>query len=187
VLDHACTELASVRHIDVLAGLKLAVNVSAGGFAADAELALDDVVAETIARTGWPASQLMLEVTESDIMTDAESAVDVLVRLRALGLGIAVDDFGTGYSSLAYLRRFPVTFLKIDRSFVDQVTLDPHSLAIATSIVALAEALELRTVAEGVESAEQAAVVDELGCDFGQGYLWSRALSLTDLVAFAGN
>jgi len=100
-------------------------------------------------------------------------------------VGIAVDDFGTGYSSLAYLRRFPVTVLKIDRSFVDQVTIDPHSLAIATSIVALAEALDLRTVAEGVETDEQAAVVSDVGCGFGQGFLWSRALSIDELVAFA--
>jgi len=177
VLEHACTDLASVRQVGVLAGLKLSVNVSAGSFAANSAFALDEFVAQTLARSGWPANQLTLEVTESAIMTDAESAVDVLARLRGLGVGIAVDDFGTGYSSLAYLRRFPVTVLKIDRSFVDQVTLDPHSLAIATSIIALADALDLRSVAEGVETNEQAAVMIDLGCEFGQGYLWSRALS----------
>lgn len=186
VLEHACSDLAGVAQVDVLTGLNLSVNVSAGSFAADAVCALDDLVGETVGRTGWPADQLTLEVTESAIMTDAKSAVDVLGRLRALGVGIAVDDFGTGYSSLAYLKRFPVTVLKIDRSFVDQVTHDAHSLAIATSIVALAEALDLRTVAEGVETEQQASAMVALGCDFGQGYLWSRALSLADLVTFAG-
>lgn len=107
--------MASVQRLRVLAGLKLSVNVSAGSFAANAAYALDELVLKTLEHTGWPPEQLTLEVTESAIMTDAESAVQMLARLRGLGVGIAVDDFGTGYSSLAYLRRFPVTVLKIDR------------------------------------------------------------------------
>jgi diguanylate cyclase (GGDEF)-like protein len=182
VLHRACTELARLRWRGVCTVAQLSVNVSARSFATGG---LDDLVARTIAETGWPADQLTLEVTESAIMTDAPHAVDLLTNLRDHGIAIAIDDFGTGYSSLAYLKRLPVSILKIDRSFIDQVTDDPDSRAIAASIVDLANALGLRTVAEGIETAEQAAVMLQLGCPSGQGFLWSAAVPAGELARFA--
>jgi len=181
VLRSACEEIANVRPGSVPPDAYLSVNVSAGNIGA---MPLDELVLRTVDATGWPAQRLTLEVTESAIMADAESAVTLLTRLRELGVAIAVDDFGTGYSSLAYLKRLPVSVLKIDRSFVDQVTVDPDSLAIATSIVDLSRALGLRTVAEGIETPEQAAVMLGLGCRNGQGYLWSPAVPVEDLGRF---
>jgi EAL domain-containing protein (putative c-di-GMP-specific phosphodiesterase class I) len=109
--------------------------------------------------------------------------VALLNDLKEQGIAIAIDDFGTGYSSLAYLKRLPVTILKIDRSFVDQVTDDPDSRAIVTSIVQLSSALGLNTVAEGIETDEQAAAMLELGCSLGQGWLWSKAVPASRLAA----
>jgi diguanylate cyclase (GGDEF)-like protein/PAS domain S-box-containing protein len=181
VLRKASEELAQARPGAIPADAYLSVNVSAGNIGA---MPLDDLVVRTVEATGWPAHRLVLEVTESAIMADAESAVRLLTRLRELGVAIAVDDFGTGYSSLAYLKRLPVSVLKIDRSFVDQVTVDPDSLAIATSIVDLSRALGLRTVAEGIETPDQAAAMLRLGCTNGQGYLWSPAVPVEDLGCF---
>lgn len=179
VLRRACQDLAALAADGLCAGIYLAVNVSARNIAgAD----FRDLVDDTVATTGWPAGRLTLEVTESAIMADPESARSSLATLRAEGVAIAIDDFGTGYSSLAYLRRLPVSLLKIDRSFVDQVDVDAESLAIARSIIELAGALGLRTIAEGIETTEQAAIMLSLGCATGQGYLWSPAVPPQDFV-----
>jgi diguanylate cyclase (GGDEF)-like protein/PAS domain S-box-containing protein len=179
VLTRGCADLGGLRSSGVLGDIYLSVNLSAQNIVATP---LDELVPRIAEDAGWPASQLVLEVTESAIMTDPESAAERLERLRELGVSIAVDDFGTGYSSLAYLKRLPVSVLKIDRSFVEQVTTDPDSLAIATTIVELARGLGLRTIAEGIETAEQADAMCGLGCVSGQGYLWSAAVSLEDLA-----
>jgi EAL domain-containing protein (putative c-di-GMP-specific phosphodiesterase class I) len=119
-------------------------------------------------------------------MTDPESAAVLLERLRDRGVSIAVDDFGTGYSSLAYLKRLPVSVLKIDQSFIEQVTTDADSLAIVTAIVDLARGLGVRTIAEGIETREQADAMRDLGCICGQGYLWSPAVPLAELAGLLG-
>jgi len=179
VLRRACRDMAGLAARGVCARLRLAVNVSARNIAgAD----FRELVDETVAETGWPAERLTLEVTETAIMADPESARASLAILRSRGVAIAIDDFGTGYSSLAYLRRLPVSVLKIDRSFVEQVDVDAESLAIARSIVELAGALGLRTVAEGIETAEQAAIILSLGGTTGQGFLWSPAVPPGDLI-----
>ncbi len=178
VLRRACREMVNLRAAFGLGPFRLGVNVSARSFAAPG---LDETVAAATTETGWPTTDLTLEVTESAIMTDAPAAVRLLGELKAQGVGIAVDDFGTGYSSLAYLKRLPVTALKIDRSFTEQVTGDPDSRAIVRSIVQLAEALGLETVAEGIETAEMAAVMSDLGCSVGQGWHWSAAVPATEL------
>jgi diguanylate cyclase (GGDEF)-like protein/PAS domain S-box-containing protein len=180
VLGRGCADLARLRAEGVHPDVYLSVNVSALNIGATP---LDELVPGVVDASGWPASQLVLEVTESAIMTDAASAAVLLERLRDLGVSIAVDDFGTGYSSLAYLKRLPVSVLKIDRSFTEHVTTDPDSLAIATAIVDLARGLGLRTIAEGIETQDQADAMRRLGCGSGQGYLWSRAMSLQDLRA----
>ena len=138
---------------------------------------LDGWIAETVSDAGFVPQHVLVEVTESAIMADATTAVAVLTRLRNRGFLIAVDDFGTGHSSLAYLRNLPLTTLKIDRSFVAEIATDPSALAIASSIVELARAVGLTVVAEGVETAENARLLHDLGCEAAQGWLWSPAVS----------
>ncbi|WP_328292277.1 sensor domain-containing phosphodiesterase [Kineococcus sp. NBC_00420] len=153
------------------AGVQMSVNISARQLS-DPDLML--LVTSALARHGVPASQLVLEITETALMTDPVAAETTLSALAALGVRIAIDDFGTGYASLTYLQRFPVHELKIDRSFVESLVDRPADRAIAGACVHLARALGLDCVAEGVETAEQRDVLLELGCDLAQGYLFSR-------------
>ena len=171
VLETAVAQLASWR----AAGLDLtvAVNLSASDL-------LDESLAERIAlllmEHSVPGSALELEITESVIMIDPKRAREVLQALRALGLRIAVDDYGTGYCALAYLRDLPVDELKIDRSFISHVTTDRRSAAIVRSTIELAHALGLKVVAEGIEHQEALDAVAGFGCDYAQGYHFSRPL-----------
>jgi EAL domain-containing protein (putative c-di-GMP-specific phosphodiesterase class I) len=155
----------------------IAVNFSARTLS---DPGLDAWIDETVAESGIPPHQVLIEVTESAIMTDAASAVALLGRLRRRGFLIAVDDFGTGHSSLAYLRNLPLSMLKIDRSFIAEITTDSSALAIAASIIELARAVGLTVVAEGVETPEHARLLQQLGCDAAQGWLWSPAVSPED-------
>jgi len=163
--------------------LTMSVNLSASQVMDDR---LPDTVATALAQHGVPAEALCLEITESVLMDDSTRARVALQQLRDLGVSIAVDDFGTGYSSLLYLREFPVDILKLDRFFVAGLTHSRADRAIAASVVSLAHALDMKAVGEGVETAEQRAVLLELGCDLGQGFLWDRPLSATDAAACIG-
>ncbi|HEX2192689.1 MAG TPA: bifunctional diguanylate cyclase/phosphodiesterase [Acidimicrobiales bacterium] len=158
--------------------LTLSVNVSAQQFGDEGWA---EEVAAVLAASGLPARRLVLEITESTLMDDSEISGPRLTELRDLGVRLAVDDFGTGYSSLAYLRRMPVDFLKIDKSFVDGVTGDAHESALARAVVKLAATLGLCAVAEGIERAEQAEVLRGLGCRYGQGLLLAPPLPAEDL------
>ena len=131
-----------------------------------------------------PAGRLELELTESVLAHEAERAIDMVRKLHQLGVAIAIDDFGTGYSSLSYLRQYRVDLLKIDQSFVAGIGLDPGAEAIMRAIIGLAKSLGLRTLAEGVETAEQAAFLREADCDCGQGYYFSRPLDERGLLEF---
>ncbi|MEP6980501.1 MAG: PAS domain S-box protein [Nakamurella sp.] len=182
VIRRACREMVELRPQHGLDRFALGVNVSARSFSAPG---LDEIVALATSETGWAPADLILEVTESAIMTDAPCAIELLHKLKKQGVVIAIDDFGTGYSSLAYLKRLPVGVLKIDRSFVDHVTTDADSRAIVRSVVQLAEALGLETVAEGIETRETAAMMLELGCPLGQGYRWSPAVPAAELAVLA--
>jgi diguanylate cyclase (GGDEF)-like protein/PAS domain S-box-containing protein len=157
------------------------VNISASHLC---EPAFDTEVVGVLAGGGVPAHRIGLEITESALMGDPGRARAVLTRLRREGIRVAIDDFGTGYSSLRYLHRLPATSLKIDCSFIAGVGNDPGALAIAASVIDLARNMGLRTVAEGIETAEQAEVLQQLGCSIGQGFLWSRALPLPELERF---
>jgi diguanylate cyclase (GGDEF)-like protein/PAS domain S-box-containing protein len=137
---------------------------------------LEEHVASAARQAGIAPSQVTLEITEGAIMQDVTATLRVLERLRQRGFQIAIDDFGTGQSSLAYLRDLPITVLKIDRSFIANMTEDSDAAAIVTSIIQLAHAVGARTVAEGVETAEQASELRSLGCDAARGWLWSRAV-----------
>jgi EAL domain-containing protein (putative c-di-GMP-specific phosphodiesterase class I)/GAF domain-containing protein len=139
-----------------------------------ADPGLVDQVAGILRGTGLPARRLTLEITEGLLLEDACAVGPTLEAVRRLGVRIALDDFGTGYSSLAYLRRFPIDRLKIDRSFIGGLHRDPEANAITIAILGMAGALDLPVVAEGVETEEQAWALHDLGCGFGQGYLFAR-------------
>jgi predicted signal transduction protein with EAL and GGDEF domain len=175
VLRRACAEAVASP-----AAGRLAVNLS------PVQLARDDIVAtvaETLAATGLPADRLELEVTENALHDDVERAVDRLDRLRRLGVTIALDDFGTGFSSLAILWRLPIDTLKLDRAFVRDLEFDPRSVEILTEVVAMARHLSLATVAEGIETPDQRALLTELGCDVGQGFLFGAAAAMPAATA----
>jgi EAL domain-containing protein (putative c-di-GMP-specific phosphodiesterase class I) len=137
---------------------------------------LVETVAEALSATGLPATSLRLEITESILMDHAEASVRLLNRLKELGIQIEVDDFGTGYSSLGYLHRFRIDALKIDRSFISRLELDPENREIVRTIVTLAQNLNIALVAEGVETPGQREYLAGLGCDAMQGFLFSGAL-----------
>lgn len=162
---------------------KVAVNLSAEELG-DPDLAVD--VGKAVARSGVPAHWLHLEVTETALTADVDHAVDGLMELRMLGVRLGLDDFGTGQSSLAQLHRFPIDVLKIDRFFLEPLERHERGIALAGGVVALARALGLVTVVEGVETAEQASVLHALGCDLAQGYLFSppvEAAEMSQLLA----
>jgi diguanylate cyclase (GGDEF)-like protein/PAS domain S-box-containing protein len=138
---------------------------------------LVDEIVEILQKTGLEPSSLGLEITESAVMEDAWSTVATLRELAALGVQLAIDDFGTGYSSLSYLKHFPVSYLKIDRSFVDGLEEGSKDGAILEAVIGLARGLGMKAIAEGVESAEQLARLREMGCEMGQGHYFTRPLS----------
>ncbi|TFW35679.1 bifunctional diguanylate cyclase/phosphodiesterase [Massilia horti] len=157
-----------------LGRLRVAVNLSARQFgAAD----LIESIEQVLADTGLAPECLEIELTESLFMSDVTPAVELLHRMKALGVSLSIDDFGTGYSSLSYLSRFPIDVLKIDRSFVADITHDANDAAIVTSIIALAHNLKLSVIAEGVETREQLDYLRSHGCDEMQGYYFSRPLA----------
>jgi EAL domain-containing protein (putative c-di-GMP-specific phosphodiesterase class I) len=136
--------------------------------------ALDDV--------GLPPSSLELEITETTAMQNAEVTVEILRALRDLGVGIAIDDFGMGYSSLNYLRRFPITGVKIDRAFVADLPQNDGDAAIVSAVIGMARSLRLRVIAEGVETAEQFAFLRGKDCDEGQGFYFGRPVMAAEMT-----
>jgi EAL domain-containing protein (putative c-di-GMP-specific phosphodiesterase class I) len=142
-------------------------------------------VLAALAAHGLSPTALELEITESIFVGDTTIPIATLNRLRDAGVRIALDDFGTGYSSLSYLHKLPIGILKVDRSFVADLGQRDSALALTRSIVALARALRLQVVAEGVESRQQAELLEDLGCDELQGYLFERPLPATGLADFA--
>jgi EAL domain-containing protein (putative c-di-GMP-specific phosphodiesterase class I) len=168
VLEAACEQAAAWR-CDQL-DLVVAVNVSGRQLA---DVGLVDHVASVLAGTGIDPAGLCLELTESVLMSDTAQATQTLGELHAQGVQLSVDDFGTGYSSLAYLHRFPVDEVKIDRAFVQGLVERPDQRTLVGAMVAMGSALGLGVVAEGVETVEQAALLRRLGCPTGQGFLFS--------------
>lgn len=161
--------------------LKIAVNLSGAQFDGGHVV---EVVAAALQAAGLPASRLELEITETTLLQDNEATIAVLIRLHALGLRIALDDFGTGYSSLSYLRTFPFDKIKIDQSFVREMATRPDCAAIVSSIVSLANKLNITTTAEGIETIDQLDLVRAAGCTEAQGYLFSVPRSLSDVLDY---
>jgi diguanylate cyclase (GGDEF)-like protein/PAS domain S-box-containing protein len=171
VLEQACRQLRRwPGRKDRKPLSSMEVNLSARQVA-DARIVA--TVEEVLSRTGLPAERLTLELTESALMHDAGSALDVLRALKRVGVQLAIDDFGTGYSSLSYLQQFPVDILKVDRSFIEQLGMRRESEQIVSSVIGLAHGLGLEVVAEGVETVPQLEILRSLGCDLAQGFLFS--------------
>lgn len=152
---------------------KIAINVS-GINVRDGNLA--DYIKDAISISGCTPHQLEIEITESIIMTNNTIALQQLEALQNIGISVAIDDFGTGYSSLGQLKNFPVNKLKIDRTFIDNLTDGLNDRAIIKAIISLAKTLNLKVIAEGIETAEQLAILIEEGCDYGQGYFLGRPI-----------
>lgn len=178
VLREACTQGQQWRQAGY-PDIELAVNVSALQF----RQGLAGQVQQVLEETGFPARNLVIEVTESTLMQGASQAVEILAELKALGIWLSLDDFGTGYSSLAYLKRFPLDKLKIDKAFISDLPMDSDDAAITSAIIGLAKNLNLLTVAEGVETTEQLHYLQELGCNIAQGFLLDRPLWPDDMEA----
>jgi diguanylate cyclase (GGDEF)-like protein len=152
-------------------GLRLAVNMSARQFQ---RLGLESRVREVLAETGMDARWLELELTESVLMQEGDSTASLLAHLSELGISLALDDFGTGYSSLSHLKRFPIKRIKIDRSFICDISTSEGDAVMARAVIAMAHGLGVEVVAEGIESLEQLAMLRRYGCDEGQGYFLGR-------------
>jgi diguanylate cyclase (GGDEF)-like protein len=180
VLTDACRQAVAWREAGVPLD-SVAVNFSARQFQRQQPA---DVVRRALERSNLPPQALELEITESAVMQDAGVALETLAELRALGVGVAIDDFGTGYSSLAYLKRFPITKLKIDKTFIRTLLIDPKDAAIAQAIVGMAHSLGLRSCAEGVETLKQLDFLRGANCDEVQGYVYCRPRSVEELTPF---
>jgi EAL domain-containing protein (putative c-di-GMP-specific phosphodiesterase class I)/DNA-binding NarL/FixJ family response regulator len=137
--------------------------------------------------SGFPLSSLVLEITESGLMRELSSALDILTRLRMKGMGLSIDDFGTGYSMMDQLRRVPASELKIDRKFVAESNTDESALLMVEKTIEIGRRMHMHVVAEGVETAEQLALLRRLGCDMAQGYLFSRPVPMPDLMSWAAD
>ncbi|MHB8147108.1 MAG: putative bifunctional diguanylate cyclase/phosphodiesterase [Vulcanimicrobiaceae bacterium] len=157
--------------------LQLAVNLSGRQFL---HYNLLKSIVETIRACELRPSTLEFEITETVAMQNAEDSIGILRQLKTIGIDLALDDFGTGYSSLAYLKRFPIDKLKIDKAFVRDIPDDANDLAIVSAIIAMAHALGLRVQAEGVETPAQADFLRDCGCELAQGYLYGRALPVEE-------
>jgi EAL domain-containing protein (putative c-di-GMP-specific phosphodiesterase class I) len=182
VLRTACEQMKTWRDGGCL-NMRIAVNLSPGQFR---QPAIAETIAAILEDTGLDSRYLELEITESIAMHDVQVTQRVLEQLSAIGISHAIDDFGTGYSSLAYLKRFPIDYLKIDQSFVEGVPGDVDDANIVRAIIALGKSLELVVIAEGVETEEQRAFLHAHGCDEIQGFLLCRpqpAHALAEMLA----
>jgi EAL domain-containing protein (putative c-di-GMP-specific phosphodiesterase class I) len=180
VLRRACADATEMPD-----DIKVAVNLSPAQLR-NADIV--DIVSHALSSSGLNPSRLELEITETALLKNNETTVALLLQLRAFGLRIALDDFGTGYSSLSYLRSFPFDKIKIDQSFIRELQAGNNSGAIVDAITAMARSLDMRTVAEGVETMEQLQLVRAAGCTEAQGYLFSRPRPSGELAALlAGN
>jgi EAL domain-containing protein (putative c-di-GMP-specific phosphodiesterase class I) len=168
------------QRFPALSGLDISVNLSGRQFACKD---LIQTVKHVLTVSGLQAESLKLEITESVLMEDAES-IETLGELRKVGVGLQIDDFGTGYSSLAYLHRLPFDTLKIDRSFISALGVRDESMEIVRAIMAMAQKLRMRVIAEGVETPAQVSCLEQVGCEFAQGYLFSRPLDVPAVEQF---
>lgn len=182
VLEEACKQARIWQEkFDRGSHLSITVNVSSRQFQ---QKDLVEVVVDVLNKTGLSPRSLILEITESTMLQNTEATIRKLQDLKQLGVRLAIDDFGTGYSSLSYLQRFPVDILKIDKSFIDKINHSSEGAAVARAIITMGDTLRLRTIAEGIETADQTAALQRMGCELGQGYLFAKPLSKDDMNLF---
>ncbi len=182
VMREACYQVSAWRTRHSLPGLTINVNLSAGQLRAG----LAEQVAALLEETRLPPECLVLEMTESVLMDHTEENLAYFTAFKEMGVRMAIDDFGTGFSSLSYLHRFPVDVLKIDRSFVDALGDSPGDRALVTTIIQLGRTLNMRTVAEGIQTESQAQALVEMGCEQGQGFYFSAPLPARQLERLLG-
>ncbi|MFT4766629.1 MAG: diguanylate cyclase (GGDEF)-like protein/PAS domain S-box-containing protein [Oleispira sp.] len=182
VLEHSCHQMgALIREGLMPENSKVAVNLSAKQFS---DPNLLQTVLDILRQSKIDPFNLELEITESIIMDDVEAAISIMEAIKSKGIHLSIDDFGTGYSSLAYLKRFPIDVLKVDRSFISDIPGDTTNMAITSAVIAMGHKLGMKVVAEGIETQEQLDFLKENNCDYGQGYLLSRPLTLPQLHHF---
>ena len=175
VFEQACTTLAHwTKDFSEDQHVTMAINLSAKQLSSSA---LSARIKDILTTTGVNPKDINLEITETGIMEAPKSAMVMLKKIKKLGIDVSLDDFGTGYSSLSYLHSFPTDILKIDRSFVSNIHEDEESLEIVKAIVVLAKSLNLKIIAEGIETPEQYEILRDLGCDQAQGFLFASPLS----------
>jgi diguanylate cyclase (GGDEF)-like protein/PAS domain S-box-containing protein len=182
VLEEACRQIHRWQEeFPQYPPLQISVNLSVKQFMNDDLL---EHIKAALKETGVDPHSLKLEITESMVMENVEAAIEMLQQMRALGIELSIDDFGTGYSSLSYLHRFPISTLKIDRSFVGRMSVNNENAEIVRTIIMLARSLKMDVVAEGVETVEQLAQLKALNCQYGQGYYFSKPLSANDMMGW---
>jgi EAL domain-containing protein (putative c-di-GMP-specific phosphodiesterase class I) len=182
VFEEACRQVKEWQEqLPQFSSLQMSINLSSRQFA---QPDLIEQIRDTMLRLDVKPSCIKLEITESMMMQNVESAIDMLKQLRSLGIDLSMDDFGTGYSSLSYLRRFPISTLKIDRSFVSQMTGENDNAEIVKTIMMLATNLNMNVVAEGIETESQLRQLCRLACQYGQGFLFSKPLDVHEARAF---
>jgi EAL domain-containing protein (putative c-di-GMP-specific phosphodiesterase class I) len=174
VLNEVCTQINRWRQARPDFDVPVSINVAGREMGSTA---LPTLVRSALAKHEVDPRLIVLEITERTLVRETEINNDVLAELASLGVGLVLDDFGTGYSMLGYLKRMPITALKIDQSFIEGIPTDADSRAIVHAMLAVARHFRLKVVAEGVESLEQVEYMREIGCEFAQGFYYSRALS----------
>ncbi len=180
VIKNAC-KMCKELHDEGFTEMSIAVNISSAQLRRGN---LEHILRRELEASQLPAKYLELELTEYAIFSDNESTVEQLKSLKNLGVQLSIDDFGTGYSNLGYLTKFNVDVLKIDRSFIKEITHSTNQLAIVSAIIKMAKTLGLKVVAEGIETNKQLETLRKLNCHFGQGFFWSKALPTTDFLEF---
>ena len=179
VIETACRQVNLWRQ----QGLKLYLSVNISGRQRD--LGLDaQSLAATLKEIGFPANELVLEITEGMLLDNSNKTVDWLKSFSDLGVHLAIDDFGTGYSALSYLKRFPINMLKIDREFISEMTCDSEDILLVEAIISMARSLKLRLIAEGVETTEQRELLVQMGCEYLQGYLFCKPVPANAFIAW---
>jgi EAL domain-containing protein (putative c-di-GMP-specific phosphodiesterase class I) len=180
VLETACAQLKKWQQDELTRNLTLAVNVSAKQFR---QTDFVEKIQETVQRHAINPKLLKLELTESLLQENIEETIGIMVLLNVIGIQFSLDDFGTGYSSLQYLKRLPLDQLKIDQSFVQDITSDNSDIAVVRATIAMAQSLKLNVIAEGVETDEQRQLLLKNGCTNYQGYLFGRPVSIEEFDA----
>jgi EAL domain-containing protein (putative c-di-GMP-specific phosphodiesterase class I) len=178
VLREGCRQMKEWKDMG-LPPKRVALNLSARQFG---DKSFVETMARVLADSGLEGNSLELEITESQVMRQTEGVILLLNKLADMGIHIAIDDFGTGYSSLSYLKRLPIQKLKIDQSFIRDITVDPNDTAITVAIINMARSLDLETIAEGIETAGQLSLLKSKGCRLGQGFYFSEPLSARELL-----